>query len=91
MATFVGVEAGSGLEAAVYVVATGADPGAGEPPTPPPVVSFLQRIYDTGLGQYVYFSRTSTDPASPALGVADTQPTNTGAFDFSTHAILAEV
>ncbi len=52
---------------------------------------FLQRLFDTGLGAYVYFTRESVDPTTPPLAVGDTQPNNTGSFDFTNHAILAEV
>lgn len=55
------------------------------------VTGYLQRVYDTGLGAYVYFTRLSTNPANPALAIGDTQPNNTGAFDFTNHAILAEL
>lgn len=55
------------------------------------VVEYLQRIYDTGLAGYVYYTRESVDPTTPPIGVSDTQPNNTGALNLATHSILAEV
>ena len=56
-------------------------------PTPPPA-EYLQRIYDTGLGAYCYYKRSSTDPTSPAIGVGDTQPVNTGALVVASNAVI---
>ena len=52
---------------------------------------YLQRIFDDTLVAYVYFTRESTDPSTPAIGTGDTQPTNSGNLDLSNHAVLAKV
>lgn len=49
---------------------------------PPPI---YQRIYDTGLGQYVYFTKTTVDTA-PAPG--ETSPNHSGSLDAARHEIL---
>jgi hypothetical protein len=59
--------------------------------SPNPPTLYLQRIFDNTLVAYVYFTRESTDPSTPPLGVGDTEPNNTGNLDLTNHAILAEV
>jgi len=84
--TFFGKVGNGGVGVLVPVVTLfGESPGVVAP------TKYLQRLWDTGLGAYVYFTRESTDPTTPALATGDTQPTNTGAFDFANHALLAEI
>lgn len=63
------------------------DPGGGSTPV---VTEYLQRLWDTGLVAYVYYTRESTDPTTPPLAPGDTSPSNTGAFDYGNHAIIDE-
>lgn len=47
----------------------------------------LQRIYDTGLAQYVYYTQGIVNTA-PAPG--DTDPSHSGAIVTSTHEVVAD-
>lgn len=49
------------------------------------VVSVFQRIYDDGLGQYVYYTKTTIDTA-PAPG--DTSPNHSGSLDVTKHEVI---
>lgn len=71
--------------------------GTGGPaePTPPltpimigTIVDYSQRIWDTGLAQYVYY--TSAPPTDAPSSVATT-PNHSGSIDSTTHAILGAV
>lgn len=71
--------------------------GTGGPaePTPPltpimigTIVDYSQRIWDTGLAQYVYYTSA---PPTDAPSSVDTTPNHSGSIDSTTHAILGAV
>lgn len=49
---------------------------------------FSQRIYDTGLGAFVYYTKQDIDPAPAATA---TSPNHTNNLDVATHVVLSEV
>lgn len=50
------------------------------------ISTYIQRIFDTSLNQYVQYSTVNTFDKAPAA--ADTTPNHTGNIDEDTHEIL---
>lgn len=53
-------------------------------PWPSGSPNIFQRIFDTGLGLWCYYTKTFLDP-NPAI--TDTTPNNTGAFLAGSHTV----
>jgi hypothetical protein len=58
----------------------------GAPESPPPTLRILQRIFDTSLSQYVYYTEATENDAPDQ---AATAPNHTGNLDAATHEVLS--
>jgi hypothetical protein len=56
-----------------------------------PPAQYLQKIYDTNVMGFVYYTRVTTDPTTDPPLTTDTEPNHTNNLVLSTHAVLKEV